>query len=55
MGRGGKEALAPFSFKRKTDLPLQVSTAKKFTIRHGKREKINMGGMGMLGIDWAID
>ena len=54
MGRGGNETLAPFSFRRKTDLPLQVNTAKKFTIREGKREKINMGGMGMLGIDWAI-
>ena len=54
MGRGGNETLAPFSFRRKTDLPLQVNTAKKFTIRQGKREKISMGGMGMLGIDWAI-
>ena len=46
MGRGGKETLAPFSFRRKTDLRLQVSTAKKFTIRHGKKEKNKHGRDG---------
>ena len=48
-GKGRKGNTCPLLL-----LPLQVNTAKKFTIRHGKREKINMGGMGMLGIDWAI-